>query len=169
VWVVCTVTDISSSQVAVARKRFKNYPFMEFKVVNIEAVPDPKLLHSQHIVVATNCVHATRNLSVSTRNIPQLLRSDGFLLMLEMTVQVFWVEFTFGLIEGWWLFEDGRKHALSPVTYWEKVLRSVGYGHGDWTEGKWLESEIQRLIIAHASDPRYDNPEPGPSIPCLRA
>lgn len=162
--VVYTVTDISSSLVAAARKRFKNYPFMEFKVVNIEATPDPKLLHSQHIVLATNCVHATRDLSVSTRNIHQLLRPDGFLLMLEMTVQVPWVEFTFGLIEGWWLFEDGRTHALSPATYWEKVLRSVGYGHVDWTEGKRPESEIQRLIIAHASDPRYDNREPESSL-----
>jgi acyl transferase domain-containing protein/thioester reductase-like protein/SAM-dependent methyltransferase/acyl carrier protein len=162
--VVYTVTDISSSLVAAARKRFKNYPFMEFKLVNIEATPDPKLLHSQHIVLATNCVHATRDLSVSTRNIHQLLRPDGFLLMLEMTVQVPWVEFTFGLIEGWWLFEDGRKHALSPATYWEKVLRSVGYGHVDWTEGKRPESEIQRLIIAHASDPRYDKREPGASL-----
>ena len=151
-----TMTDLSSSLITAGRKRFKHYPFMRFKVVNIESEPEPQLLHSQHIVLATNCVHATRNLAVSTTNIHKILRPDGFLLLLEMTEQVPWVDFIFGLLEGWWLFEDGRRHALSPATYWEKVLSSVGYGHVDWTEGNRPEANIQRLIIALASGPRYD-------------
>lgn len=103
-----TMTDLSSSLVAAARKRFKKYPFMKFKVVNIESPPDSQLVHSQHIVLATNCVHATRNLEVSTRNIHHILRQDGCLLLLEMTEQVPWVDFIFGLLEGWWLFENDR-------------------------------------------------------------
>lgn len=149
-----TMTDLSSSLIAAARKRFKQYPFMEFKVLNIESPPDPQFLHSQHIVLATNCVHATRNLVLSTTNIHSILRPDGFLLLLEMTEQVPWVDFIFGLLEGWWLFEDGRRHALAPATHWEKTLLSVGYGHVDWTEGNRPESNIQRLIIALASGPR---------------
>ncbi|KGO69364.1 Male sterility, NAD-binding [Penicillium expansum] len=152
-----TMTDLSSSLVAAARKRFKKYPFMKFKVVNIESPPDSQLVHSQHIVLATNCVHATRNLEVSTRNIHHILRPDGFLLLLEMTEQVPWVDFIFGLLEGWWLFEDDRQHALQPATHWKKILTSVGYGHVDWTEGGRPESNIQRLIIALASKPRYDD------------
>ena len=151
-----TMTDLSSSLVTAGRKRFKQYPFMKFKMLDIESEPDPQLLHSQHIVLATNCVHATRNLTISTTNIHKILRPDGFLLLLEMTEQVPWVDFIFGLLEGWWLFEDGRRHALSPATYWEKVLSSVGYSHVDWTEGKRPEANIQRLIIALASGPRYD-------------
>ena len=151
-----TMTDLSSSLIAAARKRFKQYPFVEFKVLNIESPPDPQLLHSQHIVLATNCVHATRNLVLSTTNIHRILRPDGFLLLLEMTEQVPWVDFIFGLLEGWWLFEDGRRHALAPATHWEKTLLSVGYAHVDWTEGNRPESNIQRLIIALASGPRYD-------------
>lgn len=152
-----TMTDLSSSLIAAARKRFKKYPFMKFKVVNIESPPDPQLVHSQHIILATNCVHATRNLEISTRNIHRILRPDGFLLLLEMTEQVPWVDFIFGLLEGWWLFEDGRRHALQPATHWKKILTSVGYGHVDWTEGTRPEANIQRLIIALASEPRYDH------------
>ena len=163
-----TMTDLSSSLITAGRKRFKQYPFMRFKVVNIESEPEPQLLQSQHIVLATNCVHATRNLAVSTTNIHKILRPDGFLLLLEMTEQVPWVDFIFGLLEGWWLFEDGRRHALSPATYWEKVLSSVGYGHVDWTEGNRPEANLQRLIIALASGPRYDRvpkslPPPAPT------
>ncbi|KAJ5744672.1 Male sterility NAD-binding [Penicillium manginii] len=151
-----TMTDLSSSLVAAARKRFKKHPFMKFKVVNIESPPDADLLHSQHIILATNCVHATRNLEISTRNIHDILRPDGFLLLLEMTEQVPWVDFIFGLLEGWWLFEDGRQHALQPPAHWRKILTSVGYGAVDWTDGARPETNLQRLIIALASGSRYD-------------
>jgi acyl transferase domain-containing protein/thioester reductase-like protein/acyl carrier protein/SAM-dependent methyltransferase len=158
------MTDISGSLIAAARKRFKQYPFMEFKALNMESEPDAKLLQSQHIILATNCIHATRNLSISLKNLHRILRPDGALIMLEMTEQVPWCDFIFGLLEGWWLFEDGRDYVLQPAPYWEKVLHSVGYGHVDWTEGDLPEARIQRLIIAHASGPRYDR-GPKPPLP----
>ena len=160
-----TVTDISSSLVAAARKRFKQYPFMRFKVLDIEKNPPTDLLHSQHIILATNCVHATHSLANSTRNIHKILRSDGFLMMLEMTEPLPWVDIVFGLLEGWWLFDDGRQHALAPATVWEKTLHDVGYGHVDWTEGTCPEASIQRLIIAMADCPRYDRAATIPKPP----
>jgi hypothetical protein len=99
--VVYTMTDISGSLVATARKRFKKYSFMNFEVLNIESEPTAKLLESQHVILATNCVHATRNQSISLANIHKILRPDGFLMLLEMTEQVSWVDFIFGLVEGW--------------------------------------------------------------------
>ena len=151
-----TVTDISSSLVATARKRFKEYPFMQFKVLDIEKPPPTDMLHSQHMILATNCVHATHSLVNSTSNIHNLLRSDGFLMMLEMTEPLPWVDLIFELVEGWWLFDDGRRHALASPSVWEKTLHAVGYGHVDWTEGNRPEASVQRLIIALASSPRYD-------------
>jgi acyl carrier protein/SAM-dependent methyltransferase len=126
-----TMTDISGSLIAAARKRFKHYLFIEFKVHNMESDPDPKLLQSQHIVLATNCVHATLDLSISLRNLHRFLRPDVFLIVLEMTEQVPWVDFIFCLMEGWWLFDDGRDYVLQPPAHWEKILRSEGYGHVD--------------------------------------
>lgn len=163
-----TMSDLSTSLVAAARKRFKQYPFMEFKAINIENEPDRDLLESQHIVLATNCVHATRDLTLSTSNIRKLLKPDGFLLLLEMTEQVPWVDFIFGLLEGWWLFNDGRKHALSPAGLWRNILTSVGYGHVDWTTGTRPESNLQRLIIATAAGLRYDSPPVLPPPPIIQ-
>ena len=151
-----TVTDISSSLVASARKRFKDYSFMHFKVLDIEKPPPTDMLHSQHMILATNCVHATHNLVNSTTNIYNLLRSDGFLMMLEMTESLPWIDLIFGLVEGWWLFDDGRRHALASPSVWQETLQAAGYGHVDWTEGNRPEASVQRLIIALASSPRYD-------------
>jgi SAM-dependent methyltransferase len=163
-----TVTDISPSLVAAARKRFKTYSFMEYRVIDIEKSPPAELLQSQHIVLATNCVHATHDLLKSTSNIHSLLRPDGFLLMLEMTQTLPWVDLVFGLLEGWWLFDDGRKHALAAASVWEKTLHSAGYGHVDWTDGDLPESLIQRVIVALASKPRYERAQILPQPPKCR-
>lgn len=163
--VTYTFTDLSSSLVAAARKRFKQYPFMEFKVVNIEAEPDKALIHSQHIVLANACVHATRSLPVSLRNIHQILRSDGMLLLLEETEQLPWVDFVFGLLEGWWLFEDGRVHAQVTAEHWEKDLRGAGFGHVDYTDGQCREAQVQRIIFGFASDIRYAGSAEEPPYP----
>ncbi|KAL6824756.1 S-adenosyl-L-methionine-dependent methyltransferase [Trichoderma sp. SZMC 28015] len=149
--IVYTMTDISASLVAAAKRKYREYPFMQFKVVDVESQPDPELLRSQHIILSTACIHATRSLPVSLKNIHSMLRPDGFVMLLEQTQQIPWVDFVFGLLEGWWLFEDGRHHALAPVTHWEKIMKQVGFGHVDWTAGERPEAGLQRLIIGYAS------------------
>ncbi|KAI6083697.1 hypothetical protein F4821DRAFT_244327 [Hypoxylon rubiginosum] len=144
------VTDLSSSLVAGARKRFKSYHLADFQVLDIEN-PPADLIGSQHIVLATNCVHATHSILQSARNIHRLLRPDGFLMMLEMTQAIPWVDLAFGPLEEWWLFNDGRRHALQAPEVWDRTLRAAGYGHVDWTDGALPEAAIQRIIIATAS------------------
>ncbi|ERF73358.1 hypothetical protein EPUS_08300 [Endocarpon pusillum Z07020] len=151
-----TFTDLAPSFVAAARKKFKTYPFMKFRAHDIEKAPDNDLLGTQHIIIASNAVHATHSLTESTKNIRKALRPDGILMMLEMTETLYWIDMIFGLLEGWWLFNDGRKHAISHQSRWERELQSVGYGHVDWTDGNRPENNIQRIIIALASGPRYD-------------
>lgn len=145
-----TFTDLAPSFVAAARKTFKQYPFMKFRVHDIEKPPAEDLLQSQHVVIASNAVHATRSLPVSTTNIKKMLRPDGVLLLLEMTEPMYWCDIVFGVFEGWWLFEDDRQHAVAPPQTWEKALHSVGYGHVDWSEGHVEEVRCERLIMATA-------------------
>lgn len=158
--VVYTMTDISSSLVAAARKRFKEYPFVDCRVIDIESEPPLELMQSYHVVLGTNCVHATRNLARSTTNILKMLRPEGILLLLELTESQVWMDLVFGLLEGWWLFDDGRTHALSDPTAWDSTLRKVGYKHVDWTEGKSPENRFQRMILALAGASRYDEDAP---------
>ncbi|KAK4038293.1 hypothetical protein C8A01DRAFT_37750 [Parachaetomium inaequale] len=69
-----TFTDLSPSMVANARRRFgKLYPFMRFAVHDIEKPPAEEL-RGQHLVLASNAIHATHNLVVSATNVRQALR-----------------------------------------------------------------------------------------------
>ncbi|KAI1345678.1 hypothetical protein F5Y01DRAFT_320504 [Xylaria sp. FL0043] len=120
-----TFTDLLSSFVAIARKKYgKEYPFIRFLVHDIEKPPVEELLRSQHVVISSNAIHATHNLEISLANVRKLLRPDGFLMMLEITSPLHWVDMIFGLFEGWWLFEDGRRHAIAHQTRWKQALRA---------------------------------------------
>lgn len=156
-----TITDISSSLVATARNRFQNvllekkdncaHLSVRYRICDIEDPrPPADLAGTQHVVFATNCVHATRSLAASTTNIRRLLRDDGMLVMLEMTSLIPWIDLSFGMLEGWWLFDDGRRHALAHQERWSEVMLSVGYDHVDWTEGTLPEANLQRLIMVTA-------------------
>ncbi|KAL6849010.1 Type I Iterative PKS [Amphichorda felina] len=142
-----TFTDLAPSFVATARKRFKQYPFMKFRTHDIEKEPTSDLLGTQHIVIASNAVHATRSMIKSTTNIRKALRPNGILMMLEMTGTLYWVDMVFGLFEGWWVFEDGRKHAVASETQWCQALETAGYGFTDWTDGSRPENKVERLLI----------------------
>lgn len=146
-----TFTDLSPSLVAQAKKRFKQYPFMKFAVRDIEQPPDPESMGSQHIVIATNAVHATHSIEVSTTNIRKFLRPDGFLMLLEMMGTLHWVDVVWGTLEGWWLFDDGRTHAIVNENRWEQSLVNAGFKHVEWTDGELPEVRVQRFLIALAA------------------
>lgn len=160
-----TFTDLAPSFVAAARKKFKQYPFMRFRAHDIEQAPADDLIGTQHIVIASNAVHATHSLAVSGKNIRKALRPDGFLMMLEMTGTLYWVDMIFGLFEGWWYFDDGRTHAVTHELRWEKDLQAVGYGHVDWTDGDRPENRCEKLIIAMASGERCERSPIPSSLP----
>ena len=96
-----TFTDLSASIVAAARKKFKQYPFMKFLAHDIEKPVPAELMGTQHIVIASNAVHATHDLVKSGSNIRNALRSDRILMMLEMTEIVPLTNIIFRLLEGW--------------------------------------------------------------------
>ena len=54
----------------------------------------------------------------------------------------------FGLLEGWWLFEDGREHALADERQWEQSLHASGFEWVDWSKSLSAESNILRIITA---------------------
>lgn len=156
-----TFTDISSSLLNLARKKFKSYDFIKYQVLDIEQEPSPELLGQYDIVISSNCIHATRSLVNTTSNIKKLLRPDGILCLIELTRNLFWFDLVFGLLEGWWLSADGRKHALASENVWEDSLSCAGFEWIDWSVNELEESNILRLIIASpspATPPSHGSP-----------
>ncbi|KAL4931704.1 uncharacterized protein BDV17DRAFT_301824 [Aspergillus undulatus] len=147
-----TFSDISPSLVAAARRKFSQYKFMRYTVVDIEQDPPADLLDQYDIIISTNCIHATKDLAISCTNIRRLLRPDGILCLVELTRNLFWFDLVFGLLDGWWRFEDGRQHALASEHLWRKYLTQSGFRWIDWTVGQSYEADILRVITASAAE-----------------
>lgn len=143
-----TFTDISGSLVAAAKKRFAGRDYMDFKILDAEKNPPDILINYYHIILSTNCIHATKNLSQTSTNIRNMLREDGFLSLVEFTRNIFWFDLVFGLLDGWWSFEDGRTHVLADEVFWERSLKAAGFKHVAWTSGGSPEANTLRIITA---------------------
>jgi SAM-dependent methyltransferase len=76
-----TLTDLSGSLATAAEKKFAGQAFLEFMIIDIEKQPPEKFMHKFHTIISINCIHATRDLQASTKNIRQMLRSDGLVLL----------------------------------------------------------------------------------------
>ena len=155
-----TFTDLSSTLVAAARKTYEGNSTMKFMTLDIEKTPPQEIMGKFHTVISTNCVHATRNLEKSLRNIRSLLRPDGFVSLVEFTRNIYWFDLVFGLLEGWWLFEDGRQHVLANEMTWERDMKSAGFRHVSWTDGASEESRTLRIITGFPSEAEKDEFKP---------
>ena len=126
-------TDISSGFFADAETRFSTTgTHLEFKRLDIERDPGKQGfdLHRHDLVVAANVLHSTRDLGESLRNCRRLLAPSGTLVLFEATRPTGWADLTFGLLEGWWRFDDAyrRDHPLVPTAVWRQALQDSGFG-----------------------------------------
>lgn len=143
-----TFTDISQSLVSQAKRNFSAFPQMRFMTLDCDQPAPQELLGKYHIIISTNCIHATSNITKSTANLLPALRDDGALCVVEFTRNLYWFDLVFGLLEGWWLFSDGRQHALANEWFWDSSFRAAGFKHVAWTDGSTDEAKTLRLICA---------------------
>src|SRR5437667_7480180 len=78
------------------------------------------------VVLATNVLHATSNIRRTVRNAKAMLKPHGLLMLNELSCNSLSLHLTFGLLEGWWLYEDAALRLsgcplLAPHT-WLAVL-----------------------------------------------
>ncbi|MEU5582777.1 amino acid adenylation domain-containing protein [Streptomyces huasconensis] len=84
------------------------------------------------VIVATNVLHATRDIRAVLRNLAAALRPGGVLVVNEVTRKSAVLTLTFGLLDGWWLYDDEDVRLpgapLLSASRWQEVLRDTGYG-----------------------------------------
>ena len=126
-------TDVSLKFIQHGRQHYGKYTFADFDILDIErpikqqgfAVQDTDLL------IATNVLHATRNLTNTLHNAKSLLRKGGGLIINEAVETHVFSTLTFGLLSGWWLAEDGHKRLpgspLLSVDLWTRILQETGF------------------------------------------
>jgi acyl transferase domain-containing protein/SAM-dependent methyltransferase len=125
-------TDVSNLFLFKARQKFGDYPFLDFKLLDIERDPQEQGFGRQQfdVVIASNVLHGTSDLRSSVKYVQQLLASGGLLVLLESTGPQRLVDLTFGLTEDWWEFRDSDlrpKHPLLSTGKWLDLLTDVGF------------------------------------------
>ncbi|OQE12298.1 hypothetical protein PENVUL_c001G00307 [Penicillium vulpinum] len=148
-----TFTDISASLLTHAKRTtFKGIAGVEFRKLNIEEDPSEDLLGRYHIVLSTNCIHATHKLRGSLANIRKLVRPDGCVALVEVGQKRAWYELVWGLLDGWWFFNDDRTYPLQSPWEWERAMHDTGFADVDWSESASRESRDVRVICGMANE-----------------
>ncbi len=149
-------TDISPLFVARARDTFGTVDFVRYQALDVERDLTAQGVSAASIdlVIASDVVHATRDVAETLTNICAVLRPGGALAMIEVTRAQRWIDLTFGLTDGWWRFADRERrpeHPLLDRQQWTKLLAATGFAHAatvpaDSDESASLENSI---IVAY--------------------
>lgn len=148
-------TDVSNLFLARARQSFPDYPFVDYRLLDIERDPAAQGIEGGYdIVIAANVLHATRDIGETLANVRRLLRPGGHLLLLEVNVPTVPVDLTFGLLEGWWRFAD---HGLRPDypllsrRQWLQQLAASGFGEAAAADVEVpTPGGLQSVVVARA-------------------
>lgn len=125
-------TDLSAKFTFEAKKLFVDYAFMSYTQLDIEKQSENRDSNKGQydVIIATNVLHATKDLRKTITNANALLAKGGILILLEGSSPVRWVDITFGLIDGWWRFSDYELRPSYPLLSpqkWKKELLSHGF------------------------------------------
>ncbi len=154
-------TDISLGFINLGRKSYGDkYPFLRFQLFDLEKKGIEQGLEESEfdIILATNTLHATKNLEQTLLNIKELLKnSEGILILNEITrAQDFWTIVT-GLINGWWVYQDNdlriKNSPLADFETWKRLLHQAGFQDVRGFDLKRKRDYEQTVMIAvHKAD-----------------
>jgi acyl transferase domain-containing protein/acyl carrier protein len=158
-------TDVSSLFTLKAEKRFQQVPGMSYRLLDIEKDPiDQGFAEGRFdLVIASNVLHATRDLAEALRHVRRLLATGGALVLLEVTGTLRWLDLVFGLTDGWWRFADidvRPSHPLLPQRRWRDVLQTAGFDDivtlPESNEGRHLKQHSVILARKSLAKPASD-------------
>ena len=127
-------TDVSKAFLMYAEKQFK--PQLPALTTAIFDVSKPLAAQSiapdrYDIAIAANVLHATPDIREALRNAKAVLKSQGVLLLNEISTWSMFNHLTFGLLEGWWLNEDTALRLPGspglPPDKWRETLSEEGF------------------------------------------
>ncbi|NEY32346.1 SDR family NAD(P)-dependent oxidoreductase, partial [Streptomyces sp. PRKS01-65] len=167
-----TFTDISPRFLEHGRERFAaHHPFVRFRLLNLErGLAEQDIAPgSADLVLATNVIHATRDLRATLRKAKALLRPGGRLVLNELTAIRPYLTVGGGVMEGWWAFQDSELRIpdspLAAPDGWLRLLAEEGYGRARAVGADGGEPG-QHVLIAESPGTA---PDAGPGTPAASA
>ncbi|MCP5007230.1 MAG: methyltransferase, partial [Planctomycetes bacterium] len=127
-------TDLSKAFLMHAEEKYKpGFPVLTTTIFDASRPLAGQSIASDHydFVIAANVLHATPNIRETLRNVKATLKNRGILLLNEINGWSLFAHLTFGLLEGWWFYEDVALRlegcpGLLPDT-WNNVLEEEGF------------------------------------------
>jgi acyl carrier protein/SAM-dependent methyltransferase len=147
-----TFTDVGASFVHRARGRWGRNQWVDFSVLDIEEEIPECFCGKYEIVIGANVVHATANRTATCRRLRQALRPGGVLVLSELTRPVDWYDICFGVLDGWWLADEGKGYAIQPATVWMDAFEMAGFKGTGHSSGNSEEANTQQILVACTKD-----------------
>ncbi|TCN57662.1 SDR family NAD(P)-dependent oxidoreductase [Flavobacterium circumlabens] len=154
-FIIYKYTDISHGFLFYAEDQYKKMaPYLSTAIFNIEESPVHQeiSLGAYDIVVGSNVVHATKDILNTLTNIKAVLKQGGMLFLNEISGKELFTTLTFGLLEGWWLYDDeSLRLSGSPgllKSSWDKVLKEAGFKQINFYPENGEASLAQQMIVA---------------------
>lgn len=150
-------TDLSKAFLIPAERRYRNeHPYFITRLFDVsEPLAHQEISPGRYdLVIATNVLHATPNIRQSLRNAKAALRNRGLLVLNELSADTLFAHLTFGLLEGWWLYEDPALRisgcpGLFPET-WSSVLQNEGFASVGFP-AEFALNLGQQIIVAESN------------------
>ena len=167
-------TDIGALFTTKAEEKFKDYSFIRYQTLDIEVDPKNQGFkpHQYDVIIAANVLHATETLSQTLKHIRQLLAPGGLLVLWEATSRQRWLDLIFGLLEGWWRFQDQNirpDYPLLSKSKWQQLLKENGFSQvvALPEAGETLEGLSEQAVIIAQSDKNIESQTLGKTRGCL--
>jgi 3-oxoacyl-(acyl-carrier-protein) synthase/pimeloyl-ACP methyl ester carboxylesterase/SAM-dependent methyltransferase/acyl carrier protein len=152
-------TDVSPFFVTRAERRFVDYPFVGFELLDINESPTGQGYEpgSRDMIVASNVIHAAKDVNRALIDLRSLLVPGGLLIAHEATVNTPAQMVTIGFVEGFGHYEDQRLRSNLPLmspSEWSAVLTNAGFSQVATVPHDALTSDraAERLIIAASAE-----------------
>jgi acyl transferase domain-containing protein/acyl carrier protein/SAM-dependent methyltransferase len=150
-------TDISKSFLLFGAERYgPDHPYLTFKLWNVEKPVAGQAIGAGEydLALAANVLHATKDIRRTLRNIKAVLKKNGVLVISEGIRKSVFTTVTFGLLDGWWAFEDERLRLpgapLLAQEVWRRVLEEEGFQPVDFLAGP--DGQLGLQVMAAVSD-----------------
>ncbi|MBW4084439.1 SDR family NAD(P)-dependent oxidoreductase [Paenibacillus sp. S150] len=157
-------TDVSPHFLFKAQQQFGEYGFVHYHLFNLNE--DTEHLREKFgpfdIILGTNAIHISRDLSATLLNLRKALTPYGHLLINELTYNHGALPVTFGLLTGWWDYKDAelrlKNSPLLSLVQWQRLLETHGFRYTtafDYVKPLQHRTQLQHVFVCENNGDVY--------------
>ncbi|KAL4888278.1 hypothetical protein BDV59DRAFT_188903 [Aspergillus ambiguus] len=168
-----TFTDISAGFFEKAKSKFSGWGKMDFRTLDIEKNPAMQGFDEKYdLIVASNVLHATSDITNTMKNVRSLLQDGGWLVMAELSSELILPGFLMGALPGWWLRSQVPTQAGPGLKAgeWQGIFANSGFSDIRVLDNTGVDGKedpvFASVMLTSAIPPKTANQDL-PGLPCV--